>query len=364
MACVVSPIKLTHPALFTTGLATPPLTPTSPIAAATPTRSSSLTTLQPPVPSYAMIRAAHVHAVRYVITKLRWEQKNNLYLPHQDAEWNHDQLIVELEKELDGVQNARERLDRFPNSHAPVAYPAPHGPRTREQEEELVKLEKEKAALLNAKLEKQFPWIKQLFVGPMTKQQYRHDKLLRQRLQIGEFDDLSLLLPSINKRALSAMMHDQEQKKAGGGGAAPRESYEQRRLEKEKAKIAAQLEQKNIAAGAPLPASGARAQQARIGPLTKDEYLASLPRFGPMTKNESMLPKQREHRHEILDWFRRPWAKFDPDAAVLMEQLAQLAKKRTEEAKKARDDKVKEDKASKVEQAGEAAKVKQAEAQK
>lgn len=86
-------VKPSHPALLVTGLATPPLTPTSPLkpSPVPPSR---------PVHSYTQLRAHHASALKYVIAKLRWEQMNNGYLIGEDAWLNHNMVIGLLEKEL------------------------------------------------------------------------------------------------------------------------------------------------------------------------------------------------------------------------------------------------------------------------
>ncbi|WVQ79804.1 hypothetical protein IAT38_001904 [Cryptococcus sp. DSM 104549] len=333
-ACVASPTKHSHPAIHTY-LATPPLTPTSPT---TPTRPSApkSTPITPvtPAPSYAMLRAHHAYALKYTIAKLRWDQVNNLYLPGQDADWNHDQVIICLEKELHNVEEAQRVLDRFPNCFAPISFPKPHGPQTSEEAAELKRLEEEREKLINDKLDAQFPFLKQLFIGPMTKQQARNDKLLREQMREGDFEDLSILLPSANMR----MLMNEQQKKAG----APRKNYEQHRMEKERAKVAAMLEAAaEPAAAAPLKvttsaaaaagAGPAAAPARRIGPLTKEEHLASLPFFGPLTKEAAAFATQRRHRQLILGWLHKPWGKYDEEAAGLMEKLAETAKGRMEE---------------------------------
>ncbi|XAO26200.1 hypothetical protein I312_105034 [Cryptococcus bacillisporus CA1280] len=164
-----------------------------------------------PASSYAALRAHHTYPLRYVIAKLRWEQSNNLYLPGQDAVWNHDQMIIELEKGLHNVEEAKKSLNKFPNCFAPVWFPKPHGPRTQEEDEEIKKLEAEKDKIIDKNLNQHFPFLKQLFIGPKTKQQACNDRLLREQLREGDFEDVSVLLPSANMKMLLA----EQQKKAG-----------------------------------------------------------------------------------------------------------------------------------------------------
>ena len=301
-------VKPTHPALLVTGLPTPPSTPTSPIVLKpiAPT---------PPVVSYAQLRAHHATALKYIIAKLRWEQANNGYLRGEDAWLNHNHVIGKLEKELHEVEAAQKGLDRFPICFAATATPKPHGPPSKEQFDAQKKAEADEVEAFNQKLDAQFPFIKQLFIGPRTKQQARNDKLLRELMKDGDFDELSVLLPSENMRLL---LEGQAKKAQGGGQKKP---YEQVRMEKEKAKIAEALAEPKKVASPATPAQ-------RIGPLTHEEYIATLPKFGPQTRDEYLLPTQREQRHVILSWLRKPWPVFDQDAAELMEKLGQLALKK------------------------------------
>lgn len=311
----------THPALLT-GLATPPLTPISPTVRKTSIKPT------PPIVSYAQLRAYHVTAIKYTIARLRWDQMNNGYLRGEDAWINHNTVINKLEKELAGVEAAQKGLDQFPDMcWYPIAEPKTHGPLSKDQFEAEAKAEKEKNKLLDEKLEAQFPFIKQLFIGPRTKQQARNDRLLREGMKEGDFDDLSVLLPSENMRMLMA----RQANKAGGGAAEKKKSYQEERMEREKAKIAATLEAEGVK---PPPKA---TPQPRIGPLTREEWMATLPRFGPPTRGEAYLPMQREQRHVILSWLRKPWPLYDEDAAELMERLGRMALKKLEaEAKEAK----------------------------
>ncbi|OCF39188.1 hypothetical protein I317_07004 [Kwoniella heveanensis CBS 569] len=383
--------KLSHPALFSNGLATPPLTPLSPTAhshlppaagvathphkrsqsavkvkAASPpsaaasnsaTRPPGAETpkMPPPVPSYALLRSNHALALRYVIAKLRWDQVTGQYIPGQDADWNHDHVIAKLEKELRGVEAAQKGLDKFSSiCYAPTADPKPHGPKTREEDEEAEKVEIELQRMADAKLNEQYPFLKQLFIGPMTKQQARNDKLLREQLREGDWEDVSLLLPSENLRNFLAKQQKRAAPAAAGvAGGAQKKSYEQVRYEKEKAKVAAYLQANptpallafanaaNSGANANRKVSvaataGPDASKKRIGPLTKEEWHATLPVYGPPTKGEAMLPLQRAQRAQVIRLLQKPWGQYNERAAGAIEALAELAKERFEEEKKAK----------------------------
>lgn len=338
-ACVASPTKHSHPARYTY-LATPPLTLTTPTTSLLPSgglstgishvKSSSMD----PLPSYAALRAHHAYALRYIIAKLRWEQANNLYLPGQDAVWNHDQMIIELEKELHNVEEAKKSLNKFPNCFAPVWFPKPHGPRTPEEDEEIKKLEAEKDKIIDEKLNQHFPFLKQLFIGPKTKQQARNDRLLREQLREGDFEDLSVLLPSANMKMLLA----EQQKKAG----APKKNYEQQRMEKERAKIAAYLEAhpqspRKINMSNPASVPMASVSSKFFGPLTKEQHVASRVKTSLQIKDQMLYEEQRRQRQIILGWLHKPWDKYDKEAAVLMETMAELAKERLDVKKKGTD---------------------------
>ncbi|WVN86348.1 uncharacterized protein L203_101511 [Cryptococcus depauperatus CBS 7841] len=332
-ACVATPSKLSHPAQYTY-LATPPLTPT-------PTLPAQKSSTRPavvyqstanPVPSYAALRAHHAYAVRHIIAKLRWEHDNNFYIADQDAQWNIRQLITHLETELCGVEEARKGLDKFPNAFSPLSVPAAHGPRTAQEEQKIRKLEAENIKFIDEKLDEIFPIIKQLFIGPMTKQQARNDRLLRDRLRNGHSEGISVLLPSANKR-----LFEGQKKKSG-----PNKNYEQKRMDKERAKIAAYLEknpQVEAKDDAPRRVSNATAQMFNgvrkfIGPLTEEQYLASLPMHGPLTKNQTLHEMQRRQRQLILGWLHKPWNKYDEEAAGLIEKMAAVALGRLEETHK------------------------------
>ncbi|WWD01004.1 hypothetical protein V866_007942 [Kwoniella sp. B9012] len=320
--------RISHPALLT-GLASPPLTPISPTTTTTKRNSLHASKLQPPEPSYAMLRAHHAYALKYTIAKLRWEHVNNLYLPGQDADWNHNEMINKLEKELHNVQEAQKGLDQFSNCFAPIAFPKAHGPLTKEKFEGNKKVEMEKEKRINEELEKVFPFLKRLFIGPMTKMQAKRDFLLREQLKDNDLEDISMLIPTENKKWLMA-----QQEKKQANHPTNRKSYEQQRFEKEKQKVAAHLE---------LLAKQKKEQEEKepprkpLGPLTKEEWIATLPVYGPKTYDEVMLPSQREQRHNIISWLQRPWGTYNEKASKAMEALAELAKESLEEEKALRE---------------------------
>ena len=318
MVAVVHPsltIKTSHPALFATGLVTPPMSPNTPIL-------SKPVTPTAPVVSYAQLRRHHVTAVKYQISKLRWEQANGGYLKGEDAWLGHNNVIAKLEKELKDAQEAQKGLDRFPNCFSPAAFPAPHGPPSKGQFDEEKRKKAEEVKAMDEKLDTQFPFIKQMFIGPRTKQQARNDRQLRDLLKDGDFDDISVLLPSENMKMLM-----EGGKKAAPPPPGPKKTYEQIRLEKEAEKIAAL--RKDSAPTAPKKAAP------RIGPLTHDEWHATLPKFGPITKSHALLPAQREQRHAILTWLRKPWPVYDADAAEMMVAMGRMALKKLDAEAKA-----------------------------
>ena len=229
-------------------------------------------------------------------------------------------------------QAAQKGLDRFPNCYASTAFPKPHGPLAKAEVEAKEAKDAEELKIINAKLDAQFPWLPQLFIGPRTKQQARNDKLLRELLREGDFEDLSVLLPSENMRYL--MEGGPKKGQGHGHGHAhkgDKKSYEQVRYEREKAKVAEALAAVN--GGEPKKVT----PPPRIGPMTKEEWMGTLPVYGPKTLQEYLLPTQREQRHVILSWLRKPWPVFDPDAAELMEKMGRLALKKLEaDAKEAK----------------------------
>jgi hypothetical protein len=328
-------IRPSHPAMSLSFYPTPPASPTSPAdqlplkrstsTMSYPTRSPTQTAGPPPPPKvdYALLRAHHTSAVRYVISKLRWEQANNAFLQGESAWREHNRIILRLEDELKSVQAAQKALDQFADfCHAPIAplVAKPYGPPTEEQVVKAKADAERRERELDAEVEKNFPFVKQLFIGPMTKQQARNDRVLRKCLKEGDLADITELLPSANLRmALKAA--GQEEKKVEK----PR-PYHQVRMEREEKKIRVILEEE-AARIAKLPAR-TEGKKARIGPMTQAEHVAALPVFGPKTRAEALLPIQREHRHVILSYLRRPWPQYDDDAAQLMEELGRLAVKR------------------------------------
>ncbi|WWC86596.1 uncharacterized protein L201_001473 [Kwoniella dendrophila CBS 6074] len=336
--------KLTHPALLTTtkGSAAPPHTPLSPSTLTnSKNRASHISPqiVQPPVVNYAMLREHHAYALKNTIARLRWDQVNNLYLPNQDADWNHNEMISKLEKELNDVQEAQKGLDKFPTiCHAPTAFPKPHGPLTNEKHEELKELEELKEKKINEQLDKDFSGIlRQLFIGPKTKLQWKRDELLRHQLKEGDLEEISMLIPTENRKW---MMLQQEKRAHGHGHPHNRKPYEQQRLEKENRKIKANLAKiaKEKAEEAEAKGETGEKKQKIIGPLTKEEWHASLPISGPKTEQQAnLLPLQRAQRHAIISWLQRPWGNYNEKASKAMEALAELAKESLEEEKISRE---------------------------
>lgn len=244
-------------------------------------------------------------------------------------------MIIELEKELHNVEEAKKSLNKFPNCFAPVWFPKPHGPRTQEEDEEIKKLEAEKNKIIDEKLNQHFHFLKQLFIGPKTKQQARNDRLLREQLREGDFEDLSVLLPSANMKMLLA----EQQKKAG----APKKDYEQQRMEKERAKIAAYLEAhpqsrpRTINMSNPASVPMASVSSKFMGPLTKEQHVASRVKTSLQIKDQTLYEAQRRQRQIILGWLHKPWDKYDKEAAGLMETMAELAEERLDIKKKGTD---------------------------
>jgi hypothetical protein len=241
--------------------------------------------------------------------------------------------------------------------------------------------------VIDRELGKQFPFYRQLFVGPMTKYQARAQVELREILISGEVypDDLEELLPTENfKIAMGEASPPPDvgpaaaAAVAGGGAGADRGaaagrggpiekkkklSYDEARLERENAKIAKDLKDQ----GLPLPPTHPLAmqeervkrEQQKEGPITYEDHVASLPNYGPKTKSEAMLPVQREQRGMILAWMRQPWGVWEEEAAGLIAKLGGIAYRRLEEragAKekdKGRETRVEEKKKTKVEDKGE-----------
>ncbi|WVR05420.1 hypothetical protein IAU60_002435 [Kwoniella sp. DSM 27419] len=342
-ACATALPKLTHPALAH-GPAPPPRSPVLAQGQGQGKRSPPAKVQpRPPAPSYHLLRSHHATALRYTITKLRWEQANGQYLAHQDADWLHDVIIDKLEKELKGVEAARKGLDRFDICFAPTAQPKPHGPLTRDEEVENKRLEREKDKVIQVELEKRYPFLKQMFIGPMTKQQARNDKMLRELLKEGDEEDIPMLLPSENMRWFIA----DQARRAGLHahpavlGGAQKRSYEHARFDKEKAKVAAYLETHPQPRAPPSPKAlgwGPGPLAGRVGPLTKDEWMSTLPMFGPPTELEALLQVQRAHRSQVIRFLQKPWGTYNERAAGAIEILAALAREKFDEEKKARMD--------------------------
>ncbi|RXK35993.1 hypothetical protein M231_06762 [Tremella mesenterica] len=191
--------------------------------------------LEEPKVSYAMLRAHHATACKYVIAKLRWEQTHNEYIPGEDAWHNHNRMIHKLEEELHNCEQAMS-LDIFPNVHIPVSFPKLHGPPTKEEHEKKIEEEKAKIKERDAKLDEQFPFLKKLFIGPRTKEQAKKDKYLREQLAEGDFEDLSALLPSENLKLLAEMGNKKPVKR----------SFEGLRMERERKNVLENLKKEGM----------------------------------------------------------------------------------------------------------------------
>ena len=238
-------------------------------------------------------------------------------------------MIHKLNRELSDVEAAQAGLDRFPNCFAPTALPKAHGPPSKPQLDAEKKAERDRQLALDKEVEEHFSFVKQRFIGPMTRDQARKDKLLREQLVEGDPDiDFDFLLATENMNLLM----EREMKMRKGGA---KKSYEQVRMDKEKAKIAAILDA--------APPKKAVAPRTRAGPLTQAEWIATLPKAGPETMAEALFPAQREQRHHILNWMKRPWPVWDKQAAPMMQRLGRLAVRKMEvETKKEKKAKEKE----------------------
>lgn len=316
----------------------------------------------------------HVYTLKYVIAKLRWDQTHNGYIRGLSAWREHDIMIDKLEAELVKAQAAQKGYDRFPNAYYAWAEPKPHGPKTKEQVEKEIAEEVEKERFKNEKLNEHFPFIRQLFIGPMTKVQARYDKAAREDLWDGYLEDMEHLLEPENVKVFMAWLEGGQKPmkivhgpppgdpKAGGkdgkgqpqlppGKVMRKMTFEEKRMAREKNKIDAELKAKQVA----LEEKHARAEERNkakegdrekhkdregheadadhrrpstsrpIGPITKEQYISTLPTYGPKTKEQAMLAMQREHRQLILAWLRKPWAKYDAEAAGLIRRLGGLA---------------------------------------
>lgn len=293
-----------------------------------------------------MLRAHHATAIRYVIAKLRWDQMNCGYIPGCDP-WEKIAIVIQkLEDELAGVEAAQKSLDVYPNLHHPIAPTAkdgagkPYGPLSWEELKEHEEKERIKELALDKQLYQQFPFLKQAFVGPKTKNQAKNHQEMRKIIFEGEFymDDLEEMMPEENlKAAMNGESIDPYRKKPSPAqpgrptaSKPKRLTYDEVRCERENAKIREQLKEKGIE----VPSLEKKVPKL-IGPITKEEWLASLPRFGPKTKAEAMLPIQREQRQMILTWLKQPWPTFDEEAAGLIHKLGTLAFVRLEEKARA-----------------------------
>lgn len=107
-------------------------------------------------------------------------------------------MIDKLEAELIKVEAAQKGYDRFPNAHYAWATPKPHGPKSKEQHEKFIAEEERIEELKNKELDKHFPFLQQLFIGPKTKMQARYDKIAREDLADGYLEDLEHLLEPEN----------------------------------------------------------------------------------------------------------------------------------------------------------------------
>ena len=283
---------------------------------------SAKITIKAPVVDYAMLRQHHATTLRYVIAKLRWEQANNGYTRGEKPWMIHNRVIADMEAELKMVEAAQKGLDQFADfAYAPFADPKPHGPQSQAQLQALQDKERKRVEERDKILEREFPWLKQLFIGPKTKQEARNDKAVRERIENNNFDDLEHLLPKENW----------EMAIGGGGEKKKRKSYWDIRMEREKKAIRRYAEEKeDEAEDAQEEAKSVRPAKekeaaAPVGPVTKEEYVASLPHYGPQTRQEAMLPVQREQRHYILNLLKRPWPVYDEDMAGVMEEMGKLA---------------------------------------
>ena len=247
-------------------------------------------------------------------------------------------MINKLEDELKTIECAQAGLDKFPNCHYPIAENIKHGPVTLDVvvAKEIKDATRDK--MIDKELERVYPFFRQLHHGPRTRMQDKAHAELREILMSGGYypDDLEELLPTENLRRYNAgepfdiKPSPKPVAKAPSPAPAPapkkRLTYDEARCEKENAKIAAQLKAKGLEA----PALKVE-ERKKEGPITEEEYLASLPKYGPKTKGEVMLPIQREQRALILAWLRQPWGEFDEEAAGLIHKMGNMAFAKLEE---------------------------------
>ena len=302
-----------------------------------------------PLPCYSMLRAFHATTIRYVISKLRWDQTHSGYIPGCDP-WDKINIVIgKLEEELCGVESAQKLLDKYPNLSHPIA---PHGqalvksqtygPLTSQQFDAEIGKERLKELALDKQLFEQFPFLKQAFVGPRTKSQAKAHGDMRKIIFDGEFymDDLEEMMPEENlKAAMEGLSIDPYRKKPSPSPPPPPQpgarrmrkmTYDEIRLEKEQVKINAQFK----AAGLEPPQPPKKIIPKPEGPMTKEEWMSTLPVYGPETKGEAMLPVQRQQRQIILTWLKHPWPVYDEEAAGLMHKMGTLAYGRLEEKAK------------------------------
>ena len=247
-------------------------------------------------------------------------------------------MINKLDDELKTIECAQAGLDKFPNCYYPIAENIKHGPVTLDVvvAKEIKDATRDK--MIDRELERVYPFFRQLHHGPRTRMQDKAHAELREILMSGGYypDDLEELLPTENLRRYHAgepfdiKPPPKPVAKAPSPASAPapkkRLTYDEARCEKENAKIAAQLKEKGLEA----PALKVE-ERKKEGPITKEEYLASLPKYGPKTKGEVMLPVQREQRALILAWLRQPWGEFDEEAAELIHKMGNMAFAKLEE---------------------------------
>ena len=247
-------------------------------------------------------------------------------------------MINKLDDELKTIECAQAGLDKFPNCYYPIAENIKHGPVTLDVvvAKEIKDATRDK--MIDKELERVYPFFRQLHHGPRTRMQDKAHAELREILMSGGYypDDLEELLPTENLRRYHAgepfdiKPSPKPVAKAPSPGPTPapkkRLTYDEARCEKENAKIAAQLKEKGLEA----PALKVE-ERKKEGPITKEEYLASLPKYGPKTKGEVMLPVQREQRALILAWLRQPWGEFDEEAADLIHKMGNMAFAKLEE---------------------------------
>lgn len=116
-------------------------------------------------------------------------------------------------------------------------------------------------------------------------------------------------------------------------------------MEKERAKIAAYLEAypqspRKINMSNPASVPMASVSSKFFGPLAKEQHVASRIKTSPQIKDQTLYEAQRRQRQIILGWLHKPWDKYDKydkEAAVLMETMAELAKERLDVKKKGTD---------------------------